>query len=342
MSLQITQMLCPSSKYPIKCPYSMHPTRIVVHNTDNDASAMNEISYMISNDHECSFHYAVDDTRAVQGIPENRNAWHAGDGHGPGNMQGIAIEICYSKSGGQRFDKAEKNAVELIVSLLRKYGWGIDKVTKHQDYMDKHCPDRTLNYGWQRFLSMVSTRLNETYREQLPALAPAGSAFTSDTTMPVTIQPGGTYICKITCSAGRPSLVAGSGGVVDISYQSHTSSQYFFKITADHHGNKETGVFINHEKKPTFVSRVGSACTSDTTVDVPTAVGKCYTVGLTSKVKPRLTIGTDSVATPAGVYPAGSDKWLAPIVAVKSGSTGIYTQVPGEHPVKQFVLKVTA
>lgn len=341
MSLQITQMLCPSSKYPIKCPYSMTPTRIVVHNTDNDASAMNEISYMISNDNECSFHYAVDDARAVQGIPENRNAWHAGDGHGPGNMQGIAIEICYSKSGGSRFDAAEKNAVELIVSILKKYGWGIEKVTKHQDYMDKHCPDRTLNYGWQRFLNMVSARLKDTQREQLPALAPAGAAFTSDTTTTVILQPSRSYICKVACASGRPSLVAGSGGVVDITYQSHTGGAYFYKIAAGAHGGGETGVYINHGSKPTFAVRVGSACTSDTTQAIKLQVGQCYTIGLTSKAKPSVTVGTGSVATPAGVYSAGkAGEWLAPVVAVRLGSTGIYTQVSGEQPVKQFTLTV--
>lgn len=51
---------------------------------------------MIGNNNEVSFHYAVDDVEVVQGIPENRNAWHAGDkGNGKGNREGIAIEICY-------------------------------------------------------------------------------------------------------------------------------------------------------------------------------------------------------------------------------------------------------
>ena len=65
------------------------------------------------------------------------------DGHGKGNMQGIAIEICYSKSGGDRFIKAEKNAAKFIAQLLKERGWGIDKVTKHQDYSSKYCPHRT-------------------------------------------------------------------------------------------------------------------------------------------------------------------------------------------------------
>ena len=54
--VEIRQNLCSKLKYGIKCPYSMTPTRIVIHNTANDASAQNEISYMIGNNLEVSFH----------------------------------------------------------------------------------------------------------------------------------------------------------------------------------------------------------------------------------------------------------------------------------------------
>ena len=158
--MQLTKVKCPDYQIGLKCPYSMNPSRIVVHNTYNDASAMAEISYMLGNSNEVSFHYAVDDYRVVQGIEENRNGWHAGDGNGKGNREGIAIEICYSKSGGERFIKAEQNAVELIVDILKRYGWGIDRVTKHQDYMNKYCPHRTLDMGWDRFIKMIQDRLN--------------------------------------------------------------------------------------------------------------------------------------------------------------------------------------
>lgn len=167
--MQITRVNMPESKYAVKCPFVMNPTRIVVHNTANDASAMSEISYMIGNDRECSFHYAVDDYRAVQGVDEHRNAWHAGDGNGKGNREGIAIEICYSKSGGERFNKAEDNAAELIVSILKRYGWGIDKVTKHQDYSGKYCPHRTLDMGWERFINKIKSRLNGTTSQPTPS-----------------------------------------------------------------------------------------------------------------------------------------------------------------------------
>lgn len=159
MAVKIVKNLVPESKYPIKCPNKITPTRIVVHNTANDASARDEIAYMISNNNETSYHFAVDDKEVVQGLPLDRNGWHAGDGLGPGNMRGIGIEICYSKSGGSRFIAAEKLAAKLIAQLLKERGWGIGAVTKHQDYMDKYCPHRTLDMGWQRFLNMVSDEL---------------------------------------------------------------------------------------------------------------------------------------------------------------------------------------
>ena len=160
--MEIRQMLVDKSKYDIKCPYSMTPKFIIVHNTENDASADNEISYMRNNNNKVSFHVAVDDKEAVQGIPFNRNSWNAGDGgKGKGNRYGIAIEICYSKSGGERFIKAEQNAAKLIAQLLKERGWGIDKVTKHQDYSGKYCPRRTLDMGWERFLNMIRAELGE-------------------------------------------------------------------------------------------------------------------------------------------------------------------------------------
>jgi len=53
--MKIIQNLADPSRYSIKCPYAMTPTRVVVHNTANDAPAANEIAYMIRNDNEVSF-----------------------------------------------------------------------------------------------------------------------------------------------------------------------------------------------------------------------------------------------------------------------------------------------
>lgn len=161
--VNIRKNLLSESLYNWKSPYIMKPTRIVVHNTANDASADNEIKYMHKTKEQggvqVSFHYAVDDIEVVQGLSVNRNGWHSGDGNGKGNREGIAIEICYSKSGGARFIKAEQNAIDLIVDILKKYNWGIDKVTKHQDYSNKYCPHRTLDLGWDRFINAIKNKL---------------------------------------------------------------------------------------------------------------------------------------------------------------------------------------
>lgn len=157
----IKQNLVASENYSVKCPHSMTAEFIVVHNTANDATAENEVAYMIRNKNQVSFHYAVDDQEVVQGVPINRNTWHAGDGNGDGNRKGISIEICYSKSGGTRFDQAEKNAAHFIATLLRERGWGIEKVKKHQDFRNKYCPHRTLDKGWNEFLEIIKSYLSD-------------------------------------------------------------------------------------------------------------------------------------------------------------------------------------
>ncbi len=162
MTYTFGQNLVASNKHSIKCPHTMKAEFIVVHNTANDASAQSEVKYMISNDNQVSFHFAVDDKEVVQGLPLDRNAWACGDGaNGNGNRKGIQVEICYSKSGGARFETAEKNAAKFIAQLLKERGWGIDKVKKHQDFSGKYCPHRTLDKGWASFVNMVRDYLNE-------------------------------------------------------------------------------------------------------------------------------------------------------------------------------------
>lgn len=160
--MHIIMDLLPQSKYNLKSPYPMDAELIVIHNTSNDAPAKNEVEYMKNNNLQKSFHFAVDDIEIRQALPLYRNAWHAGDGNiGNGNRCGIAIEICYSKSGGERFEKAEENAAALVAQLLKERKWGIERVKKHQDFSGKYCPHRTLDMGWDRFLKMIERHMVE-------------------------------------------------------------------------------------------------------------------------------------------------------------------------------------
>ena len=159
--MQITRLICPENKYSIKCPDVTEKTGVCIHNTANNASAMSEISYMIGRPDKVSFHAAVDNYRVVEGLPFDRSCYAAGDGRkGIGNANKINIEICYSKSGGEQFEESENLCASYVAYLLKQYGWGIDKVTKHQDYSGKYCPHRTLDLGWTRFLNKIREHLD--------------------------------------------------------------------------------------------------------------------------------------------------------------------------------------
>lgn len=156
--MEIRKKLVVPSKYGTKCPYTMKPKYITVHNTYNDAPAENEVNYMITNNNEVSFHVAVDDKQAIQGIPWERNAWACGDGNGPGNRESISVEICYSKSGGDRYYKAENNAVDVVRQLMSMYNIPIENVRTHQSWSGKYCPHRMLAEGrWGAFIQKVKS-----------------------------------------------------------------------------------------------------------------------------------------------------------------------------------------
>lgn len=158
--MQITNVICPESKYAIKCPDITEKDGICIHNTANDASAMSEISYMLGRPEKVSFHVAVDNCRVVTGLPFERSCYAAGDGrYGKGNGHKINIEICYSKSGGEQFEEAEDLCASYVAMLLKQYNWGIDRVYKHQDFANKYCPHRTLDMGWERFLNKIREHL---------------------------------------------------------------------------------------------------------------------------------------------------------------------------------------
>lgn len=175
--LTIKQSLVDKSLYGYKCHYVMTPEFIVIHNagTNGNPSAENLNNAMKKNQEQKSWHFSVDENGAIQGLPINRNGWHAGDGgDGDGNRKGIAIEICrdmyddgsntYKLTKGisdKRFDKAKDNGALLAAIILNKYGWNISHVKKHQDFMDKYCPHHILNDGWDKFLELVQSHLDE-------------------------------------------------------------------------------------------------------------------------------------------------------------------------------------
>ena len=141
---------------------SMSPQYITIHSTGNPKStARNERGWLTnpSNTRTASWHICVDEKEAVEAIPLNEVAWHAGDGNGQGNRASIGIEICES---GNR-EKTLRNAVQLVAKLLKERGWGVDRLRRHFDWSGKICP-RILQpnnwAGWEQFKRDVQKEIS--------------------------------------------------------------------------------------------------------------------------------------------------------------------------------------
>ena len=163
---KIVNMFKPSM-YHINAPYAMTPKYITIHNTGNTASARNEAAYMNGNSNYTSYHVAIDDKEAVQVVPFNRNAWHAGDSQGQGNRASIGIEICYSMDNGYsgamsaRYKKAQENTALYVAHILYQYGWGTDRLRQHWNWSGKDCPHKMRAHnGWGAFVARVQAHLN--------------------------------------------------------------------------------------------------------------------------------------------------------------------------------------
>ncbi|MCR8645594.1 N-acetylmuramoyl-L-alanine amidase [Paenibacillus sp. N1-5-1-14] len=144
--------------------YEMHPTYLTIHNTGNStSSARNERNWLTNpfNKRTASFHIIIDENEAIECIPLNEVAWHAGDGNGDGNRRSIGIEICESGN----YEQTLENAVQLVASMLRKRGWGVDRLRRHYDWSGKICPrlmyDSGKWTGWHKFVAAVDTQLKE-------------------------------------------------------------------------------------------------------------------------------------------------------------------------------------
>ena len=168
-------------EYKYKAPFIMDPEFTVTHNsgTPSNPSAQ-ALNTSMRNDEttQKSWHFSVDENTIVQGLPLNRNGWHAGDGRdGDGNRKGIAVEICRDMSDDTdaEFSLAERNAAILIADIMYQRGWTKETICKHQDFADKYCPHKTLDKGWDRYVDMVLEYLDQLMQFKAESDQPADS-----------------------------------------------------------------------------------------------------------------------------------------------------------------------
>lgn len=153
---------------------------------------------MNSNNYQVSFHLAVDENQAIQGLPFDRNGWHAGDGNGQGNRKHIGIEIARSTSNDANvFAKAERRAAAVVAKLCQMYGWSTSNVLAHRDFASKNCPHRT-NMG--AFRKLVEEALAGKLTVEGPGTAGGTSSGSGGTTTTVKEEPAsgtGTVTCDV-------------------------------------------------------------------------------------------------------------------------------------------------
>ena len=139
----------------------MIPEYITIHSTANPSSTARQEREWLTNPNNtktASWHICIDDKQAVEAIPLNEVAWHAGDGRGPGNMKSISVEICES---GDR-DKTLQNTAELVAKILFDRKWTVERTKQHYDWSGKNCPRILRDTGrWPEFLSMVRSQLEK-------------------------------------------------------------------------------------------------------------------------------------------------------------------------------------
>ena len=166
---QIKEMFAPKGSA-ARSGYAMQPKYITIHNTANtgrNAGAHAHGSFLqgAGSKKAVSYHYAVDDVLIVRIIPDNENAWHAGDGiNGTGNRQSLSIEICENPESNLL--NATNNAAELTARLMHDYGIDLAHVVQHNYWSGKNCPNRIRAgqpYDWSTFKAKVQEYYNALY-----------------------------------------------------------------------------------------------------------------------------------------------------------------------------------
>lgn len=132
------------------------PAYVVIHETDNwskGAGAKAHAMAMKNGNLAGTVHYYVDSTSIYQTLDHKDGAYAVGDGggrYGITNRNSISIEICVNPESD--YYKAVDKAERLAASLLKQYGWGVDRLKRHYDASRKHCPRRIQDEGlWPEF-----------------------------------------------------------------------------------------------------------------------------------------------------------------------------------------------
>lgn len=130
---------------------------ITIHETANTGVGADADAHanFINNGSQETWHYTVDDTKAVQHFLHTTSCWHGGTYNG--NVQSIGIEMCVNSDGN--YKKTLQNAIELVKIIQGQENIGTDYVVQHHYWSGKNCPtllrEGTHGMTWNQFIAGI-------------------------------------------------------------------------------------------------------------------------------------------------------------------------------------------
>lgn len=157
---------------------------LVIHWTANQGKGANAVAnrnYFNNPTTIASAHYIVDDMQIIQCLPESEMGYHVGaNSYKPEALKQLSsypnnctlgIEMCVNSDGD--FKAMYQRTIELAANILKRYGWGVDKLWRHFDVTGKNCPayfvaddyarsftGLTAAQAWDKFKDDVQRLLN--------------------------------------------------------------------------------------------------------------------------------------------------------------------------------------
>jgi len=121
---------------------------------------------------EASAHFGVADGVVKRYVSEEDTAWHAGNWNA--NLTSIGIEHV-NNVGAPDWTLSQQTlqtSVELVVDLMKKYGLGVDALSRHSDLSQTACPGSLgSDANWNAYKQRVAEALNGSF-EPAPTPAP--------------------------------------------------------------------------------------------------------------------------------------------------------------------------
>lgn len=142
---------------------ALSPIYFAIHSTANvGASARNHVNYWRDNPqgNKYAVHYVADWNEAFQCVEEDRLCYQVGNG----NSKCIGIEICEGRNEDE-FMRSMENARKVILEVLARRGWGIDKLKSHDwfrihyggtDHTDPLPYLKRYGKDWDWFINFIS------------------------------------------------------------------------------------------------------------------------------------------------------------------------------------------